>query len=259
MKEKRIQQIMSYLYRNGASSYKELAVQCGSSISTVRRDIDLLENQGKLQKRRGGVVPVPLEADSQDDIVHNNFQLLPTINSAVKDRLAKYASSLVEDRDIVFIGSGTTVAHMMKYLRTKHDITVITNNVYVINEAMKYSFRVMCIGGLIDPGTLSSVGVQSIKEVERMHATKAFMSANGISLNAGVSNSSELEADIKRAAISISVKSYLLVDSSKFDQISLYTFAHIDEFDTVITDKEPDRRYREILQNRNRELIIVDK
>ena len=79
-----------------------------------------------------------------------------------KQIIGKKASQLIKENDIVFLGSGITVASMLVYLQDRHDIYIITNNLWVINEAQRYSLRTMVIGGNLNVDTWSFVGTQSI-------------------------------------------------------------------------------------------------
>lgn len=115
------------------------------------------------------------------------------------------------------------------------------------------------IGGMLNRGTMSYSGIQSINQLKGLNANIAFMSCNGIAISHGITNSSEVEGDVKKVAIQISGNSVLLVDHNKFDKISLHTIAEMKDISTVITNKTPDFRYIKEANDGHTELIVVDE
>ena len=233
MQEKRLNDILRYVAEHELCTHEELCRFCDVSLSTIKRDVQTLADRGLLTRIRGGA---KAQAESLVD--------LPRVNSrevlrykANLDRMAKRASEMVSDNEIIFLGSGVTVAHMVKHLRGYRNLTVITNSIYVMQEAFQYDINVLMIGGILNRNTMSYIGIQSINQLRDLNANAAFMSCNGIALTRGITNSSEMEGDIKKIAIQVSGKSVLLADSEKFNKISLYTFAQMGDFTNIITDR----------------------
>ena len=249
MKSKRINEIIDYVRSRGVTSYEELCNQFNVSLSTMRRDIDILEEDGKIQKVYGGVKLTEKTLEENEDLLLFDFDFN-------KDRIAKQAASLVNDGDIILMTSGSTLAHMVKYLKDKKDITLISNNLAVLNEAFKCSFNVVSLGGTMDRKAMSFVGFWPSKQIENLNANKCFISCNGINLHS-ISNVVDSEADIKRAVINISNEIILLADNSKFDKMSLYSFASIDDLDYLITDKQPSDEYINKCKEEDCKLIIA--
>lgn len=241
MKLKRIQDIANYIQAFEICPYEELCRQFDVSLTTMRRDVEELIRLGKVEKVYGGVKAIPQVEEEEPLTSFVQY-------SYAKDCMGKLASSLVEDNDIIVLGSGSTVAHMVRYLKEKKNLTVITNNLAVINEALRYHFNVVSIGGNLDRRTLSFVGTQTIKQVGELNAKKCFISCNGITEH-GISNVTDLEADIKKAVMNISSKVILLADHEKFDVMSLYNFASLDQIDVLITDEKIAKEYTTLLQD----------
>ena len=233
MQEKRLNDILRYVAEHELCTNEELCRFCDVSLSTVKRDIQTLADRGLLTRIRGGA---KAPADTLIDLPRMNS--LETLRYRPNlDRIAKHASELVSDNEIVFLGSGVTVAHMVRHLRGYRNLTVITNSIYVMQEAFQYDINVLMIGGILNRNTMSYIGIQSINQLRDLNANAAFMSCNGIALTRGITNSSEMEGDIKKIAIQVSSKSILLADSAKFNKISLYTFAQMGDFTKIITDQ----------------------
>lgn len=249
MKLKRLNNIVEYVRAYDLCTYEDLCKQFDVSISTIRRDIDELEKLGKIEKVFGGI------RLSEQSIKDANEATLFKYDYE-RDKIAKAASELVQDGDIIMLGSGSTVAHMVKYLKNKKGITLVTNNLAVLNETLKCDFNVVSIGGNLDKKIMSFVGLNSSKQISELNANKCFLSCNGVNLQS-VSNVADLEADLKRTEIRVSDKTILLADHSKFDKMSLYKFARMDEIDYIITNKKPNKEYEEVCKKNNCTLIVA--
>ncbi len=250
MKLKRLNSIVEYVKSYEMCTYEELCQHFDISMSTIRRDVDVLIDNGRIEKIHGGICISKNYAEEM-----NNNSLIKYDNS--KDKIARLASTMIEDNDIIVLASGSTVAHMVKYLKDKKNITLITNNLVVLNEAMNCGFNVVNIGGNLDRKAMSFVGTQTIKQLEGLNANKCFISCNGLTLN-GISNVVDLEADIKKAEMKISSKIILLIDHSKFDVMSLYNFASIDELDYLITDKKVSKEYEKAFSEVDVEVLVAN-
>lgn len=260
MKAKRLSQIYFYISQVGICSYNELATYFKVSPSTIRRDIDELVQSKALIKKRGGVMIAGADELSLTHVAQPTPS--PTVSSTLnktenKLAIARKASQFVKDNDIVFLGSGTTVAHMVPFLTNKRGLYIITNNLLVLNEIKHYSMNAMVIGGNVNIDTMSIVGIQSIHQLQTLNANKAFLGCNGITSSCSVTNVSELEADIKREAMSISDECFLLTESHKFGKMFLYTFANLDQFSSTITDSTIPEEFIDIFQRIDRSFIIA--
>lgn len=255
MKVKRQAQLNNYITQHGICSYKELMTHFDVSPSTIRRDIEQLVILGAIEKRHGGVVARSIE---QSDITTSTQNLSPaTITNDSKDAIARKASYLVNDNEVIFLGSGSTVAYMVPYLKDRHGITIISNNLLVITAAAHYNLTSMIIGGTLNSETMSVVGFQSLAQLRTLNVNKAFIGCNGITLSGCITNTSEAEAHIKREVMKISNKCYLLTEHSKFDQMALYTFADLRDFTATITDQYPSHEFMDMYQHIGQEIIIA--
>ena len=250
MKLKRLNSIIEYVRSYDLCTYDDLCKQFNVSISTMRRDIDELEKKGKIEKVFGGVKLSEAAIKEEDDtsIFKYDYE---------RDKIAKAASELVNDGDIIMLGSGSTIAHMVKYLKNKKNITLVTNNLGVLNETLKYNFNVISIGGNLDKNIMAFVGLQSSKQISELNANKCFLSCNGVSVNS-ISNRADLEAALKKTEIQISDQSILLADDSKFDKMSLYSYASLKDMDYLITNKKPSKKYEDACKKNNCQLIVAE-
>lgn len=250
MKLQRTNNITEYIRAYGVCSYEELCEQFHVSLSTIRRDVDDLEKEGVIEKVHGGVRISDSYAETEQNSPLYKFDY-------AKDRIAARAARMVEDGDIILLGSGSTVAHMVSHLKKKKNITLITNNLAVLNETLDCDFNVISIGGNLDKMVMSFVGLQSATQISGLNANKCFLSCNGIHRHS-ITNVVDLEADLKKTEIAISDRIVLLADHRKFDAMSLYSFATLEDIDVLITDEQPKKEYEELCQEADCELIIAN-
>ena len=240
MKVNRLNSIEQYVIARETVSIDELCEVFGVSKNTIRRDLNELEMRGHITKVYGGVtatvpsgaVPTPIRS---------------SLNPADKSLIGRMAAEEVADGDTIFIDSGTTTLCLLRYLVAKKRITIITHSLGALSEAAKYeNLTIISLGGIYSPTTDSFVGLSTIEALSAVRITKAFMGATGVSLTAGMTNTTFLEAEIKRA-----VDIYLMADSSKIGREAIVTFCHLKDLTAFITDREPPMDYIDLCRTAN--------
>ncbi len=239
--EERFSIILDTVNRKKSVHLNELCDLLDISVSTARRDINILAENGKLIKVHGGAIAIDRNDNylSKEKSVAEKALLFPEEKTAI----AKYAASLIDDDDFVFIDAGTTTERMIDFITSKN-VSFVTNSFNHAKRLTQRGFQVFIPGGEIRPDTEAIVGEECVLMLENYNFTKCFMGTNGISVSAGFTTQNIKEARVKTAAINGSRKSYILADHSKFDMISFVTFAHINEAgiitDTLSADKWSD-------------------
>lgn len=240
--EERFAIILDTVNKKKSVHLNELCDLLEISVSTARRDINVLAEMGKLIKVHGGAVAIDMNDNylSTEKSVAEKALLFPKEKTAI----AKFAASLIEEGDFVFIDAGTTTAQMLDFIPLKN-VSFVTNSFNHAKRLTQRGFQVFIPGGEIRPDTEAIIGEECVLMLENYNFTKCFMGTNGISVSAGFTTQNIKEARVKTAAINGSRKSYILADHSKFDKISFVTFAHINEAsiitDTLSVDKWSDR------------------
>ena len=163
------------------------------------------------------------------------------IQVAEKDKIARYAATMINENDFVFIDAGTTTDRMIDYL-DKKNVTYVTNGIVHAKKMIQRGFNVYMIGGLLRPSTEAAVGAAAIEAIRQYNFTKCFMGTNGIDPERGFTTPDIGEAAIKTAAMKQSYISFVLADHIKFGLISSITFAQVDEA-CIITDKAENEQY----------------
>ncbi len=230
LQSERHRKILHQLKMKQAVKVKDLAAELSISESTIRRDINELDQMGKLKKVFGGAVSVSRDLPfGETDVASRTL-----INVEEKDAIARYASSLIEENDFVFLDAGTTTEKMIDYLERKN-VTYVTNGITHAKKLIQRGFAVYIIGGLLRPSTEAAVGTAAVDAIGQYNFSKCFMGTNGIDLERGFTTPDISEAAVKTAVIKQSADSYVLADHTKFGRISSVTFASLDDA-CIITD-----------------------
>ena len=231
--------ILKKLTETGSVTVHELVEELGASESTIRRDITVLDREGKLVKVFGGAV-----AQEESSSMELSVLMKESINKDEKQRIAEYAANLIKPGDYVYIDSGTTTGYMMSYLHEKN-ATYVTNAVSHAKDMVRKGLKVLLIGGELKENTEAIVGADAILNIQKYHFTKGFFGANGISMSQGIMTPDVREALIKRVAFENTQPGgrYVLADHDKFGVLSTVTFADSGGA-VIITDKSPDDIYR---------------
>ena len=219
--EERLDEIVKIVNERGSISNQELVKMFGASESTIRRDITTLANDNRVIRVHGGAMSVVSGGGMEDsEVSARRIQ-----NSDEKIKIAKYAASLINDGDLVYIDAGTTTEYMIEYITAK-DATFVTN-------ALSHAVG---LARLIKSVTEAIIDSEAIISLSKYNFTKGFFGTNGLSSDRGFTTPDVREADIKNFAMRRCAKKFVLCDSSKFNKISKATFAAGSDI-TVITDK----------------------
>ena len=220
-------------------------------MSTLRRNLESILADEDIKKIYGGVTVLPkkrLIPFKDRNITH----------SAEKMQIAAAAAQLIENGDIIFIDSGTTTMHMLETIKDKKDITILTNNVEIILQAIPYdNINIITLSGSLNRKTLSFAGNYAAQVLRNYNISKAFMATTGFSIANGVTNSSPVESDLKRAAVERSQMVCLLADNSKCGEVSLMTYCGLEQIDVLITNSEPATEIYEFMNKHDHKILVT--
>ena len=237
--EERYTQILRILQEKRAVTVTELTACLHTSESTIRRDLNALHEQGKLNKVHGGATLLTNSFTIQEEDVRTKARL----HIKEKERIARYAASVVNDCDFVYIDAGTTTEKVIDHLQDTR-ATFVTNGVAHAKKLIQKGFKAYIIGGQLKLSTEAVVGAEAVLNLKKFNFTKAFLGANGISGDHGVTTPDVEEGLIKTEAVNRSYVAYVLADSSKFGKISSVTFADLSQV-CIVTDSVPDTKYHD--------------
>ena len=217
----------------GSVTVAGLQEDFGISQATARRDLAVLERQGKVKRTHGGAV-LPGVAQHED-----SFQQRLGEAVEAKKRLARAAVRLLGADETVFVDSSTTAYYAtQRMLAEVPDVTYLTNLVPVMDlfsTADPSRASMVGLGGIFRPLTLSFVGPCTIDAVESYLADRTFFSVKGVTPEGHLTEPHPLEAEVKRAMIRRSDSPVLLMDGRKFERKGASVIAHISEVSLVMT------------------------
>lgn len=238
MKIERLNAIEQYILKNRSVSLDKLVEIFHVSTNTIRRDLNILVDRGNIKKVYGGVCAAP---KSEFDSVPP-MSVRTSENSQAKQIIGRLAAGLVRNNSSIFLDSGSTTEKIIPFLAEKENVTVVTHSLSAMYEASKYpSIRLVALGGIYNPDTVSFVGLSTSKGLSGMQIDTVFISASSISFRGGLANNNYLEAEIKSTVINQNVgKSIVaMIDGSKFSKMATFSFCPISSLSSIVTNERP--------------------
>ena len=226
--------ILKRIQREGRVSLADLASEHAVSAVTVHRDLQLLSDEGLLERVRGGARSLP-DPPAQIETAWN-----ARLREAApeKDAIAAAARELIEDGSTIFIDASSTglaLAHAIE-LRPPADLTLVTNSPAIALGLSAASIQVIVAPGELDQHMRVLTGRWTIDFLSSLTFAAAFVSAAGITLGDGLTTSRSGLADTLNAAADSAERVVGLMDSTKFERASLMTIRSATELDLIITD-----------------------
>lgn len=253
-KEKRRNDLIELINARERVSIKELAGICEVSELTIRRDIQILQQQGLVQNVRGIVFANEVNRESKI----YNLNAAGAENFNAKDAIGLYAAGLIEKDDIVIIDNGTTTECLAAHFPDNINATVLCYNINILNHLyQKPNISLIFGGGYFHPQTLMFESKESLELIRRTRARKVFVSAAGVHDSLGVTCTSTYELESKREILNASMEKILLVDSSKFGQIHKNFICEFNVFDRIVTDNNLPEEWKSRIAEAGVECIIV--
>ncbi len=231
MKEKRIDRILQMIKLNSAVGTGELAKTLNVAESTVRRDLNQLEKIGLLKKVHGGAVKLENQV-----IFEMSYSEREELNLKLKEQAARKAAEYINDNDTIFIGPGTTTEMVLKYIKTKNN-TIITNSLSAFSKYSSLPYKLIIAPGYLRTETSAVIGTFTNNFLKKINVDIAFSGANCIN-DSQLMSSNEEEGTAQEIILNNAKKRFLLVDSTKFETKSFFTFYSAENLDAIITDNE---------------------
>lgn len=227
----RRQQLLQWIERNGRISITQICEQFGVSEATARRDLEALVNQGKIQRVHGGAVLLRQAPPEAPLFQREREQFLE------KQRIGRAAAALVEDGETIFLASGTTTLAVAQHLRSRRNITVITNSLPVMSLMVSEpGITLIGIGGMLRASELSFIGHIAEQAIAELRADKVFIGIHALSLEHGLTSDYLPEVLTDRAILNIGKEVILVADHTKFGRVSSALVAPLNRVHRVVTD-----------------------
>lgn len=220
--------ILNELKQANIVKTQDLMNALNSSESTIRRDLQHLEEAGELTRIHGGAKRI-YQLDSEQSIQEKSVK-----NNQEKIAIAKLAASFIEDNDVIYLDAGTTTLAMIEFIN-KWNITVVTNGIVHASLLTDKEINTILLGGKVKPSTKAIVGAPSQNELQKYQFNKSFLGMNGIDATFGCTTPDPEEAALKTIAHQHSATAYVVADHTKWDKVHFVNVCGIEEV-ILITD-----------------------
>ena len=232
LNEERRRLIVEVLNRDGRVLVGDLARHFRTSQVTIRKDLDLLQAQGRIHRTHGGALPAG-ESALDDPTLREKEKL----RRKEKLQIAAAAARMVKEGQVVILDSGTTTTAIALALRKFTNLTIITNAVNIAAELSGSSLEVILTGGTLRKNSFSLVGPIAEETLHRLNADILFLGVDGFDVRHGLSTPNLLEAKVNRAMMDVTRLTVVVCDSSKFGRRSLSSIAPTSAVHRLITDR----------------------
>jgi DeoR/GlpR family transcriptional regulator of sugar metabolism len=249
----RRQGILDLLMEAGTATVDDLSARFDVSKMTIHRDLDQLEQEGLLRKVRGGA---SMQSSGQFE---SDYRYRQRLAGPEKRRIAVAAAAFVEPGQTVIIDDSSTAGEVAKYLGEMRPLTVITNNLAVIQELSGAAgITLIALGGQYSKKFHGFFGLLADEGLRSLRADIAFVSTSSIHGTSAFHQDQEV-VQTKRLMLAAAERKYLLVDHGKFGRPALHFLTALDAFDAVLTGEEPDAMAGKALKDAGIRLTIIDK
>ena len=197
---------------------------------TIRNDLMYLERKGVIKRLFGKAV-------WREDPVSGGFDPDLVENLEFKEKIGKFAASLIEENDSVMFYTGTTTLQVAKHLDEEKSFIAVTNSIYIAHELRRFSkIRPVLIGGNFSVDTGATYGVQAIQQLGQYNIDKLFLSLDGIDASRGITNNYPYEADLNFALIKAAKQIIVVADHTKIGKTHFVHMGDIQDVDILVTD-----------------------
>lgn len=229
--EERRQAIVELVQQHGRVEVAELSRRFDVTGATIRTDLQLLAGQGLLVRTHGGAIPLGAGLYELSLLKRRQQQAVQ------KARIAQAASTLIQDGEAVFIDSSSTSLMIVEHIKQRRDLTVVTNSLVVPQELLGLpNVTVVMPGGTLHHDTVSLIDAGGLALLQRYHIAKGFFGAHGLTLEDGLTDVSEAEADVKRSLARMVRQVVIVVDATKWGRAGVASFARVEDVHRVVTD-----------------------
>ena len=247
----RQKKILEILSDNKPYSVYKLAEMLYASGATIRRDLTKMEQKGLVTRTFGAVMLNPYPTNKEI-----SFELREKANITEKRALCTKAAECLKDNISIFVDSSSTLLHLVPFLNSYNNITIITNGLFLAQEVITHTkCNLYLCGGNVQANTNSILGPIALNSIQNFHADLLFMSCGGFDFDFGFSEYTVDSAELKKRMILNSEKVILICDHSKLHKKVLFNTCNLKDIDVLITNAEFTDNEKELIKEANVTLI----
>lgn len=251
VRRQRLNEIVAAVVTTGGLKVVDLAEHFGVSQATIRRDLELLEQEQLVTRTYGGAA------------VHAGFNDLPlsyktTQDVAEKRRIAERAVDLLEGARIIGLTGGTTVTEFARVLVGHAGLTVVTNALNIASTLVAGgAFRVFVAGGEARSSSHETVGSTAEAFLSGYHVDVAFLGVDGVDPEAGCTNYDPFGARVNSVLQQRARLTVVLADATKISRVALAQVCPMSVVDVLITDSRAPRQALDRVRAQGCRVILV--
>lgn len=234
-KDLRHQKILEILGKKDLVRTTDLAQEAGVTPETIRKDLDEMESQ-ELVKREHGLVRM-IKSTVESPVAQRKME-----NRELKERIAYRAIQEIQDGQTVFLDAGSTLLCGTDLLRSKKDLTIITNSIPMALAALEQNFKIILLGGVLQKKSQRTEGFFATAMLDAIHIDLAFLGTCGIRGATGFGVYSDAEIETRKKIIERADKTIAVMDTSKFQEPASFQFCSFREVDALITNPLSDEQ-----------------
>ena len=229
--EERQQDILRLIAQDGRATVADLSKKYSVSEVTIRGDLQILADQGLIMRTHGGAVTVPQSADL-------SLNLRRQQQIAEKERIGAAAAGFVSDGDAVFLDTSSTSLAIVRFLKTRRELTILTNSLAIAQAALDMpGVTVVMTGGVLRRDTVSLIGTDGLSLLSRYNIKTGIFGAHGLTIPEGLTDVSVGEAEVKSSVVTLCRQVIAVIDATKWGRVGPASFARVQDLSVIITDE----------------------
>ncbi len=243
IQSERRDKILEIVNKEKNISVKQLSSKLGFAESTIRSDLNYLDQKGFVKRIHGGAA----STEKNDTFDYKKFENRLNTAREEKIEIANKAINYINNNECLILDASTTCYELAKLLSTTDfRLTILTNGIKVA-EVLKDNpnISVVLIGGVLAKNSYAIEGDFGVDILDKFNIHKTFLSSHCIDLENGITDFNIYEVQLKQKFIEKSDKVYALIDSNKFDKKSASTICDTSCIDLLITDSLLDDEVKE--------------
>ena len=250
--EERKQKIIDYVNQNAKATVAELSQQFSVSTATIRHDLRELDSRGLIRRTHGGAISVSFvnfEPTSSEKMVSRMEE---------KQAIAREALNYIQEGSCIALDAGTTNYELAKLLTGFRDLTVLTHDLSIAAFLDNSSqVKLIVAGGMVRQNFHYTYGERAVATIRDLNVDVAFIAANGVSAERGMSTPDMETAKIKQVMMHNAQKVILLADSSKVNKVSFVQFADWRDISVFITNQGAESGALQTIQKKEVDVRLV--
>ncbi len=248
----RLSHIVELVKERGFITTEEMTAVYQVTPQTLRRDLNMLADQGKIKRHHGGAAAV------ESSFENTPYQQRKAHNQEAKQAIGRYVASLIPDHSSLFINIGTTNEMVAQALLNHQGLKIVTNNIYAASIlSQKQDFSVIIAGGEVRYQDGGIIGEATRDFIKQFRMDFSIIGISGIDEQGALLDFDFREVKVSQAMLSHANHNILAADGSKFNRAAMVEQAHISQIDTFVCDSAAPSALSTIMHDQDVRFIKV--